>query len=521
MAAPTASALPLALVFDLEPARLAEWLVILPVALPIGLGALMVMLRQRLGLQAPLALAGLVMTTLSLALLLPQVLAEGAVTMVMGRWLPPFGIAFTADPLGVSMALAGQIAALAAALAALSEVDASGRRYGFFPLLMLLMAGVNGAFLTGDLFNLYVWFEVLLIASFGLLLIGSGLSQIDGAMKYAVLNLLATTLFLVAVGLTYAVAGTLTMADLARTLPALRAEAPMVTIAALFLFAFGMKAAAFPLNFWLPAAYHTPLFSVSALFAGLLTKVGLYAMLRVMTLILPVEREELSLLIAAIGALTMLTGALGALAQADLRRMMGYVVIAGIGNMLAGLALASPGGLSGAIFYALHSVLLMTALYLAVAEVMRRSGTTDLHDSGGLWGAHPRFSLLLFGLFLAASGLPPLSGFWPKVILVKAALDIGAWWLAGAILLSGLLLTLALGRAFLFTVWRPQPAADGAAAATPPASRAGLAGLFALSAIVLGVGLYPEPVLNLAQSAASGLDNPAAYLDSVFPEARP
>ena len=185
-----------------------------------------------------------------------------------------------------------------ASLYALSDIDAGGRRFGFFPFLMFLMAGVTGAFLTGDIFNLYVWFEVLLISSFGLLVLGSEREQIDGAMKYAVLNLIGTTLFLIAVGYLYAIFGTLNMADIALKAAGLRDTAPLMTLAALFLLAFAMKAAAFPVNFWLPASYHTPRIVVSALFAGLLTKVGIYALIRVMVMLLPVEREALSLMIA-------------------------------------------------------------------------------------------------------------------------------------------------------------------------------------------------------------------------------
>lgn len=239
------------------------------------------------------------------------------------------------------MAFTAAVAALAGGIYALADIGESGRRYGFFPLLMLLMAGVTGAFLTGDIFNLYVWFEVLLISSFGLIILGSEREQIDGALKYAVLNLIATTLFLVGVGILYAAFGTLSMADIAAKAGDLRGTAPLMTLASLFLLAFGMKAAAFPVNFWLPAAYHTPRIVVSALFAGLLTKVGIYALIRVMVMLLPMERQELSPVIALAAAATIVVGALGALAENDIRRLFGYVVISGIGNMLAGVALGA------------------------------------------------------------------------------------------------------------------------------------------------------------------------------------
>ncbi|MBX5157182.1 Na+/H+ antiporter subunit D [Rhizobium sp. NZLR8] len=520
MAAPT-STVDLAAALITAPVPIGHWLVILPVAHCITLGAVLLMLRNHPRLQAWLAISGLAMLALIDAALLAKVSAEGPLTMVMGRWLPPFGIAFTVDLLGALMAFTAALVALAAGIYALADIGESGRRYGFFPLLMLLMAGVSGAFLTGDVFNLYVWFEVLLISSFGLIILGSERQQIDGALKYAVLNLIATTLFLIGVGILYAAFGTLNMADIAARAKELRGTAPLMTLASLFLLAFGMKAAAFPVNFWLPAAYHTPRIVVSALFAGLLTKVGIYALIRVMVMLLPVERQELSLVIALAAAATIVVGALGALAENDIRRLFGYVVISGIGNMLAGVALGGPGGgpgggidgVSGAVFYALHSMVLMTALYLAAGEIARRGGGFLLSELGGLYRQSGAFAALSLVLFLAACGLPPFSGFWPKVILVKASLDLGDWWLAAVILVGGFLTTIAFGRLFLLAYWRPAPVELMPSEAR---WRTGLP-LAALTALTIGFGILPEQLLALSQSAAAGLADPAAYLHSVFP----
>ncbi len=395
---------------------------------------------------------------------------------------------------------------------ALSDISPSERHYGFFPFLLFLMAGVSGAFLTGDLFNLYVWFEVLLISSFGLLILGSSRQQIDGALKYAVLNLIGTTLFLIAIGCLYALFGTLNMADIAER--ARSGGKPLMTLSALFLLAFAMKAAAFPVNFWLPASYHTPRIVISALFAGLLTKVGVYALMRVMVMLLPMGREEFGGLVALVAIATMIVGALGALAEVDIRRMLGYIVICGIGNMLAGVALGSVEGLGGAIFYALHSMVLMTALYLAAGEAGRIGGSHSLNGLSGLWTANGAFAALSLVLFLAASGLPPFSGFWPKVMLVKAALAEGAWWLAGVILLTGFLTTIVFGRVFLLAYWRP---AMMPMRVQPVTWRAGLP-LTLLAALVVGFGLFPERLAALSIRAAAGLDDPSAYMRSVFPE---
>lgn len=514
-----AAAVDLSAALVMQPTRFADWLIVLPVALCIGLGAVLMMIRHRTRLHAPLAIIGLAALVALDAALLWRVAMEGPVTMVMGRWRPPFGIAFTADMTGAALALAGAIAALACAIHAAGDVDESGRRYGFYPFLMHLMAGVTGAFLTGDIFNLYVWFEVLLVSSFGLIVLGSTREQIDGALKYAVLNLLGTTLFLIAVGYLYAIFGTLNMADIAMKATSLGETAPLVTLCALFTLAFAMKAAAFPVNFWLPASYHTPKIVVSALFGGLLTKVGIYALMRVMVMLFPIQREELSFVIAISAALTMILGAMGALAQNDLRRMLGYVVISGIGYMMAGVAIGTQASLSGAVFYALNSVVLMTALYLVIGHAARLGGAFTLSGLGGLYAKAPWFSGMALALFFAGAGLPPFSGFWPKAMLAKSAIDIGAWWLAAAILVAGFLCTIAFGRAFLLCFWRP--AVTESRATPSPEKTPSMVPVVALTMLVVGFGLFPETLMQLSQNAASTLGDPAAYIRSVFPQGGP
>lgn len=497
------------------PTPAGDWLAIAPLVLCIFFGALLLMFRKEARAQPFIAILALLLLVANNGALLVRVLDQGTIVMTMGRWLPPFGISFTVDLLGAGFTLTASIVALAGVVYAAATLGRSEIRYGFYPLLMLLMAGVSAAFLTGDIFNLYVWFEVLLISSFGLLVLGSEHEQIDGAVKYAFLNLIATTLFLVTTGLLYGAFGTLNMADIARKAPALAGTAPLATLSVLYLLAFGMKAAAFPANFWLPASYHTPRIVVSALFAGLLTKVGIYALLRTMITVIPMQRDAIAELIGWVAALTMIVGALGALAQADIRRILGYAVISGIGTMLAGLALASPLGLSGTILYAIHSMIVMTALYLFAGIVMRVGGTHSLHELGGLYAARPTLAALALILFFGVSGLPPFSGLWPKAMLAKAAIDGGAWWLAAAILATGFLTTIAFGRVFLLAFWRdgkPMPSQE----AGRGEQRALGATLFLAFFVVL-LGVYPEPAVALANRAALSLLDQPAYIDAVFP----
>ncbi|MDX3928835.1 MAG: Na+/H+ antiporter subunit D [Shinella sp.] len=515
MAVSASSAVDLSKALVLAPVAPADWLVVLPVAWCILAGAVLLMMRKSIRLQPLLAVPALAVLVVIDALLLARVAADGPVTMVMGRWLPPFGIAFTVDLMGALFALASAVVALAAGVYGASDVDGSGRRYGFYPFLLLLMAGVSGAFLTGDVFNLYVWFEVLLISSFGLIVLGSERRQIDGAIKYAFLNLVATTLFLISTAYLYGLFGTLNMADIAAKAEAMREDLPLMTLAMLFTLAFAMKAAAFPVNFWLPASYHTPKVVVSALFAGLLTKVGIYALLRIMVMLFPPEREELSFVVALAAAATMLVGVIGALGQSDVRRLLGYLVVSGIGIMLAGIAIGGPGGIGGAIFYALHSMVVMTALYMAAGVANRLAGGFGLHSLGGIYRRSALFSALSLVLFFAVSGLPPFSGFWPKVMIAKAAIDIGAWWLAAVVLLTGFLTTIAVGRVWLLAYWRPQPA--GGPAPVAMVSVSAILPLAALTALAVLFGVFPDMLLSKIQVAAAGLSEPSAYLRSVFP----
>jgi multicomponent Na+:H+ antiporter subunit D len=499
----------------LQPVAALDWLVILPVAWCLAIGAILLMIRHKSLAQPLVAVAALAVLVGLDATLLWHVAQSGPVTMVMGRWLPPFGIAFTVDLTGALFALTSAVVALIGAVAAIDDINASGRRYGFYPFLMLLMAGVSGAFLTGDVFNLYVWFEVLLISSFGLIVLGAEREQIDGAVKYGFLNLVATTLFLIATGYLYGIFGTLNIADIAAKAPGMQTAAPLVTLTALYSLAFAMKAAAFPVNFWLPASYHTPRIVVSALFAGLLTKVGIYALIRIGVMLFPAELEQLSLVLAIVAALTMLTGSLGALAQSDTRRLLGYLVISGIGAMLAGIAIGSPDAIGGVIFYAVHSMLVMTALYLAAGVAARLSGGFSLTASGGLYRHYLLFTALSLMLFFSVSGLPPFSGFWPKVMLVKSAIDGGVAWLAAILLLSGFLTMIATGRVFLLTYWRPVDTQPGGS--PEPLAITALLPILALTVSSVLIGLFPETLLNLVQQAASTLNEPSAYLQSVFP----
>jgi len=503
----------------------ADWVVVLPVVVSLATAALLVIGRGARELLWGGALLGVAAVLLVDAALLWRVVELGPLSMTMGNWLPPFGISFTVDMVGAVFAFAA--AGVTLLLLAYLRVDMPerAREQGVYPLILLLLAGVSGAFLTGDLFNLYVWFEVMLIASFGLLALGGRDLQLDATVKYGFLNFLATAFFLLALGLIYGLLGTLNMADIVGK--ATSADpVPLAGIGALLLLAFGMKAAAFPVNAWLPASYHAPPPAISALLAGLLTKVGVYALLRSLGMLLPGARELLDPVIALVAIGTLIVGPLGAIAETNLRRALGFLLIGGVGATLAGLALGNVSGLAGAVAYTLHAILTITALYMLAGLIEAMTGATDTREMGGLYAAASLPSVLFFGLMLAVAGVPPFLGFWPKLLLIDGGFarwgfGVDAWALALwlAVLVNALLSLIAGARLWSHIFWRPGH--EGAAselpntALTPLDRRArwlGLGTATVLAVVVLLLGLFPEPLLSFAREGARGLLDPSHYI---------
>jgi multicomponent Na+:H+ antiporter subunit D len=499
----------------------ADWLLVAPMAVLLIGAAVLVMLRGRRGWQPGLAVLALLAVVGMEAALVARVLADGPFAMTMGNWLPPFGISFVADPLGAVFALAAGFVGLVAVLYMAMDPDEGDGRYA---LVLLLLAGVTGAFLTGDFFNLYVWFEVTLIASFGLLVLGGTQLALDGAVKYGFLNFVATALFLLALGVIYATLGTLNMADIALRAP----EGNPIGVAGvvgLLLLAFGTKAAAFPVNAWLPASYHTPGPAVSALFAGLLTKVGIYALMRTMLFLFPQGAEAFGPVVLAIAVATLVVAPLGAIAETNLRRAIGFMVIGGIGVVLAGIALPGPAGVTGAGFYILHSMLTMTALYLVAGLIERVTGARDTRAMGGIYGARSWLSVMFFVLVLAAAGVPPFLGFWPKLMVIEAgiaAADWGAAVLVAALVVNAWLTLIAGARLWAHIFWRNAPEGPAseherlALAKLSPRERltGGLASLV-LVGVVAMAGLWPNALFESVGVGANDMLNPERYIAAV------
>ena len=358
--------------------------------------------------------------------------------MAFGQWAAPFGIVFIADFLSAALVVITALIGLACILYAIADIQNKPSYTLFHVLFHVLLTGVYGAFLTGDVFNLYVWFEVMLIASFGLMILDATKEQIDGAVKYVLLNLISTLIFLLGIGLLYGATGTLNLADLHVKAQAIPSETKQL-LAVLLLFAFAIKSALFPLFAWLPASYHTLPSAIVALFAALLTKVGVYALIRVYTLVFPLDQTPWQPLLIWVAGLTMLTGVLGAASQFDIKRILSFHIISQIGYMIMGLAIFTPVAIAGAIFYIIHHIIVKANLFLIGGYIQSRYGDSRLKNLGGAYKRMPYLAFLFLIPAFSLAGFPPLSGFWGKFVVIKASIETEYYWLAGVALLVGLL----------------------------------------------------------------------------------
>jgi multicomponent Na+:H+ antiporter subunit D len=488
-------------------------LLIAPILIPLITAIACLFAWGRRDIQRVFNVVGAAVLLVASLLLLAEINSRGIQATQAGNWPAPFGITFVADLLSAIMVVITGIMTLAIAVYSLGSMDSSRESFGYYPLLHVMMMGINGAFLTGDLFNLYVWFEVLLMSSFVLMALGGERPQLEGAIKYVTLNLLSSALFLAAVGILYGLAGTLNMADLAQTLPQIQQPGLVLTIAMLFMVAFGIKAAMFPLFAWLPASYHTPPIAVSAIFAGLLTKVGVYALIRVFTLIFVIDTALTHTVLLVLAGLTMVTGVLGAASQNEFRRILSFHIVSQIGYMLMGLALFTPLALAGAVFYIMHHIIVKTNLFLVAGVARRLRGSFELKELGGIYRLYPFLAVLFLIPAFSLAGFPPLSGFWAKFTLVKAGLEAEQWVIVAVSLVVSLLTIFSMTKIWAEAFWKESPIEP-----TPP-SRRGLglmvAPIVALALITVGIGLFTEPFYQLAVRAGEQLSNPNEYIQAV------
>lgn len=491
---------------------------ILPVLIPMFTGALLLLLgRRHMGLTRGLSLLATLAQIPLAALLMGQAM-DGLQVYAAGNWAPPFGIVLVVDRLSALMLMVTAVLASSAVLYALRGDDQLGAN--FHALFQFQLMGICGAFLTGDLFNLFVFFEILLIASYALLLHGTGSARVRSGLHYVLLNLFGSSLFLIAVGTLYGLLGTLNMADLSQRISAMSvADAPLVGAAAmLLLVVFGLKAAVFPLYFWLPRAYSAATPPVAALFA-IMTKVGIYSILRVYTQIFGDTAGPLAHLangwLWPMALITLVLGTFGVLAASALNGVISYLLVISVGTLLAGLSLGTHEALVGSLYYLVHSTWVCGGLFLFAGVIARSRGPRFVCRlvPGPAMPNPMLLSALFFLAAISVIGLPPLSGFIGKLLLLRAVgLGSEAVWFYGLLLTSGLISIIAMSRAGSTLFWRPDP---GAASGEPLDKVRLLAPALLLLTSPLLV-MYAAPLLEYLDATAQQLQAPAAYTTEVL-----
>ncbi|TWI56361.1 Na+/H+ antiporter subunit D [Halalkalibacter nanhaiisediminis] len=490
-------------------------LVILPVLIPLIVGSLLILFAKNHTLQRVISGFTAVGMLLIAFYLAGYVYQEGIIVLEMGNWTAPFGIVFVADMFATMMVILASIVGVVCLFFAFQTISPEREKFFFYPFYFFLLAGVNGAFLTGDLFNLFVFFEVMLIASYILIVHGGTKYQLRESFKYVVINVFASILFLAAVAYIYSVTGTLNMAHLAERVGELEQTGVLNAIAILFLIVFAMKGGLFPLYFWLPRSYYGPPAAVAALFGGLLTKVGIYAIIRTFTLIFTHDPDFTHTIILVLAGFTMLFGVLGAVSQFDFKRILSYHIISQVGYMVMGLGIYTQLAIAGAIYYIAHHIIVKSALFLFAGATQRITGTTDLKQMGGLLKTHPYLAWLFFITAISLAGIPPLSGFFSKFPIILAGFEEGNYIIAAVALAVGLLTLFSMLKIFIYAFWGEQK--HTAEQAKIPVGKL-LLPIVPLVALTIVLGFAAEPVFVYSLQVAEQILDPSIYIESVLKE---
>ncbi|WP_336076814.1 Na+/H+ antiporter subunit D [Paenibacillus sp. 203] len=488
-------------------------LLALPILIPLCTAVILIFLKEKILLQRFISTVSAILNIMIALVLIYRVHSEGIQTLQMGGWVPPYGIVFVGDMFAALLVLTASVVSLGILLYSFRSIGAERERFYYYTFFHFLLVGVYGSFLTGDMFNLFVFFEVMLISSYALISLGGTKLQLRETSKYLLINIVSSTLFVAAVAYLYAAVGTLNMAHLSQRVAEAGQGGVINVIAVLFLIVFALKAGLF-LFFWLPGSYSAPPSAIRALFGALLTKVGLYAIIRTFTLIFVNDPGLTHTWIAWLAAATMILGGLGAVAYNDIPRIFNYNVIISVGFVAFGLAAATPDALNGAVFYLLHDMLAKGLMFILGGIIITAAGTDQLKDMGGLIKRYPLIGWMFFILALALVGIPPLSGFAGKVLITRGGLDAGMLTLSLIGLGSSFLVLYSLIKVFKLAFWGNEPEGDLPKIRLKSVN-AVAAGLLVL-VILMGIGA--DWVYSYVAQAGDVLAHPALYIEAVIKE---
>lgn len=487
-------------------------LVVAPLLIPLLGAMLMMFVPHNIRVQKGLAVATAVLMLVASLLIVDNVSQHGIQVLYLGDWEAPFGIVLAADMLAALLVTASAVVTLACLLYAFGDLSDGHQRHYVYPFILILAAGVNGSFLTGDLFNLFVCFEVMLVASYVLISLGGQRAQLRESIKYIVVNMVSSTLFFAAIAYMYSITGTLNMAHLAQRVAEAGQDGLMTTVGLLFLIVFATKSALF-LFFWLPGSYVVPPAPVAALFAALLTKVGVYTILRMFTLIFYHQPQITHQLLLWLAAITMILGALGAISHWDVRKVLAYNIIVSVGFIVVGVGVLHPAALAGSLYYLLHDMIVKALLYIIGGAVIAIAGTSKLREIKGLIRFRPALGWLFFIAVLAVAGVPPLSGFVGKLLILQGGVEQQFYGVVAVGLATSFLALYSLLKVFIQSFWGDSLLSEGEEKSTGTSALLP-SGLLVL--LVVGMGLGAEWVLEYVQQAAAVMVDPSLYIEAVL-----
>lgn len=480
--------------------------------IPLIIGIILVFFRRFIRLQRWASFITAVTLVIISAYILNLIQSNGIIRLDFGGWVPPYGILFVADSFAMLLVLTTSLVTAICLQYAYHSIGEARERMYFYPFVLFLVAGVNGSFLTGDLFNLFVCFEVMLVASYVLVTLGGKRIQLRESFKYVAINIVSSWFFLVAIAYLYGTTGTLNLAHLSERIAEVGQGPLLTTISILFLIVFSLKAG-LVLYFWLPGSYSTAPTAVAALFGALLTKVGIYALFRVFTLLFYHEPTITHTLIAVMAGITLIGGSIGAIAYQNIRQIVSYNVIITVGFILVGLAASTSIGFEGSIYYFIHDMVVKALLFLLAGTIIALTGTAKIDRMSGLIRNYPALGWLFFITMLALVGVPPLSGFIGKVLVGQGAIEAGAYILLALAFISSLLVLYSLLRIFLNCFWGETIISKEDKV---PLKKGLLVPSVLLTALSIGIGVAPEAIAPYIQDAANTLTNPELYIEAVL-----
>ncbi|MFJ7972192.1 Na+/H+ antiporter subunit D [Psychrobacillus sp. NPDC096389] len=487
-------------------------IIVLPLIIPIIIGVILVFLRPYVKTQRVISLVtmlGLVGISLYI---LNKIQTGGILRGDFGGWEPPFGILFVADSFAMLFVLTANIVTAICLIYAFSSIGESHEKMFFYPFVLFLIAGVNGSFLTGDLFNLFVCFEVMLLASYVLVTLGGKKAQLRESIKYVVINILSSWFFLVALAYLYGTLGTLNMAHLSERVAEAGQGPLLTTISILFLIVFSLKAGLL-LFFWLPGSYSAPPTAIAALFGALLTKVGIYALFRTFTLIFYHEPSITHTLIGIMAGVTLILGCIGAIAYKDVRLIASYNVVIAVGFILIGLAVATQVSFEGSIYYVMHDMIAKAMLFLIAGTMIALTGKTKINEISGLIRNYPLFGWMVFVVTCSLAGIPPLSGFVGKILVGQGAIESGSYILLALAFLSSIVVLYSLLRIFLNSIFGETIIS---LEDEVPLKKGMIIPIVLLAIGTISLGLGAEFISGYVSDAAHTLANPSVYIEAVF-----